>query len=140
MTGIAQGTKTLNGRNKILCTRIDVIFRVFALIAYTAHAGEVLNAREIVIVGEHLHGSPLSLCFQSLPAVEQQPAPTVGERVLDKAKHIIRATRMLQRGHIHQIATQHDTTVLFQPFARILKDKVILAANTFVAQGANLLR
>ena len=30
--------------------------------------------------------------------------------------------------------------MLFQPFMRVLKDKVILAANTFVAQGTNLLR
>ena len=95
---------------------------------------------EVIIVGEHTHGSALCLCCQSLSAVEQQSPPSVWEGIFDKTKHVICATRVLQRRHIHQVTAQHNATMLFQPLVRIFKDKVILATDSFIAQYTNLLR
>ena len=47
---------------------------------------------------------------------------------------------MLQRRDIHQVTAQQNATMLFQPLARIPKDKMVLATNMFVAQSSNLLR
>jgi len=56
-----------------------------------------------------------------------------GEGILDKAEYIIITTRMLQRRDIHQVTAQQKAAMLFQPLTRILKDKMVLATNMFIA-------
>ena len=49
-------------------------------------------------------------------------------------RKIVITARMLQRRNIHQVTAQQKAAILFQPLARIFKDKMILATNVFVAQ------
>ena len=53
---------------------------------------------------------------------------------------ILRQSLMISRTSDIISAASWCSTMLFQPFTRILKDKVVLATDSFITQGANLLR
>ena len=133
MTSIAQGTETLNWGNKVFCTRVDVVITFFLFVTYATHARKVFNPYEVVVISKHTFRSAFLLGGQSLSAVKQQTPPAIGEGILDEAEDIIITTRMLQRRNIHQVTAQQNAAMLFQPLARILKDKMILTTNVFVA-------
>ena len=133
MASIAQGAKAFNRRHRVSGTCVDVVVNVLHFVTQATHAGEILNAREVVVAGEHAPLPSFRLGCQSLSAVKQETPPAVGERVLDETEYVIIAARMLQRRNIHQIATQHDAAMPPEPLAGIFKDKVIFATNVFVA-------